>query len=412
MVGRLGVNRNSGVLYTGALGGFWRYNSGEVPMRLSFCDSCGKPLSEGAVARGDAIERKSGAETELVCSACVADEQSAPQAGHTGPLGAYEEAIWSCEGCGIPVQALDFIEGRASRLGGRIRCARCKPAEPASTTPAEPKPKPAPRRPPAPVRPGSIRHSPNAAKEFVQTASKGERRPVVPIVLFTVVLTMFAVSMYFAISSQQRYNQLMANRDNTETPERTTPPRRETPTEGSVPPLQVDVPPAPAGESDRDPPPDPAPRPAPTSAETVPIPADVAEDLVAIERDLAAPVIRKLQSEKLSEVWEGLITAGSRRLVVTRPFVRRLLEDSDDDTRLLACRVAGLLEDREALPLLARLADADPDEQVRIEARQARDRMLGVASREVRDMTDAELEELLTELQAELERRRGEQNND
>jgi hypothetical protein len=375
-------------------------------MRLNFCDSCGKPLSEGAVARGDAIERKSGADVELVCSACVAAQQAEPRAAHTGPLGAYEEAIWSCEGCGIPVQALDFIEGRASRLGGRIRCARCKPAEQTEPKAPQPQARPAPRpastRKPTPSAGAStIRHAPNAAKDFVQAASKGERRPVVPIVLFTVVLAMFLISMYFAITSQQRYNELMANREPDNATARNTEPVRPQPHEGSVPPLQVDLPPEP-----EQPPAQPPTPPERAELDPVPVPADVAEELVAIERDLAAPVIRKLQSEKLSEVWEGLIAAGSRRLVVTRPFVRRLLEDSDDDTRLLACRVAGLLEDREALPALARMAASDPDEQVRIEARQARDRMLGVASREVRDMTDAELQELLAELQAERERRR------
>jgi len=405
-------------------------------MLLQFCDKCGKPLSESAIARGDAIERAdANGETELVCSVCIAAEQKAAAAPKptvpeetgvaTGPLGEYHKAVWNCESCGIPVNALDLIEGRASRAGGRLICSRCLPvsakhaptAAPVQAAPSAPsRPAPVPRAP-LPRAVPSVRHTPSAAQEFVAAASKDQRKPVLPIVMFAIVLPLFAVSVYFAITTQQKLAEVTTERnrvaadDDRRSADREE--RRRNPDNDSagVPPLRVDLPPEqPAnGTTQPDTPasPDPAPTPRPQEVPPIAIPADVAVELVQIERDLAAPVIRKLQSDKLNEVWEGLITAGSRRLVAARPHVRALLADQDDDTRLLACRVSGMLNDKDALPTLSRMAEFDPDEQVRIEARQARDRMMGTASREVRDMTEAELEELLNELRAELERRRG-----
>src|SRR5690606_3822415 len=100
-------------------------------MLLQFCDKCGRPLSEGCLARGEAVERNG----ETICSHCISSEQTkAAVRAETaranepeGPLGHYEKAVWSCESCGIPVTALDLIEGRASRVRGMLRCSRCSP---------------------------------------------------------------------------------------------------------------------------------------------------------------------------------------------------------------------------------------------------------------------------------------------
>jgi hypothetical protein len=407
-------------------------------MLLQFCDSCGKPLSEGAIARGDAIERTSAhGESELICSVCIAAEQKAaaqapepaPEAkATTGPLGEYQQKVWNCEECGIPVNALDLIEGRASRVGGQLICSRCLPVSGRAGAAPTPAPKPTPRAAPQPAKPlpvkprampSSTRPSQRAAESFIAAAGKEQRRPILPIVLFAIVLPMFGLSVYFAIMSQQKLNEVIAERERTEDIERDIESdmkaRQDRERRADIPPLQIngntntngtqparpDTPP-----EDNEPAPEPE-RPRDTELRPQGIPADVAQELVQIERELAAPVITKLQSERISEVWEGLITAGSRRLVAARPHVRALLADKDDDTRVLACRVAGMLNDREALTTLSRMAEFDPDEQVRIEARQALNRMTGVASREVADMTEAELESLLRELQAELERRRG-----
>lgn len=380
-------------------------------MLLQFCDKCGKPLSEGAIARGEAIER----DGETICAHCQSKETvRKPDAVETGPLGEYHAAVWHCEGCGIPVTALDLIEGRASRVGGVLSCSRCasvraqKGSDPVFvsqdsrqsaaalrkqglTPSARPSLPRAPIAKPTPAR---------AATEFVAEASKDQRKPVLPVVLFVIVLPMFAVSLWFAISAQSKLSEMAAQR-NTE-PERRRPlpdepePRRDpTPRIDNT---SVEKPDKPQPEQPT--PPDAGPSP-------VPLPPDVQADLLGIERDLAAPVLAKLRSSDPGEVWQGLIEAGSKRLIAARSQVRALLASRDDDIRAVACRVCAVLDDREALVELARIAEQDPNEAVKIEARKARDRMAGISTRETKDMTDAELEELIRELQEELKRRRG-----
>lgn len=388
-------------------------------MQLSFCDKCGRPLSEGSVARGEAVDRSG----DLVCAQCVAREQVTvkaavvPPAGVPKPLVEYAHAVWNCDGCGIPVTALDLIEGRASRHAAGLMCARCLPlaaapqarAEPvlppAAVAPRQPEPRAEPRLPSGrrhtagarkPAPPGS------AAQEFVQAARSEQRRPVLPVLLFAIVLPMFAVSVYFAVTSQQRLNEAMAARGNDDRPDR----RQERPQDMLRPepsPLPATGDPAPRKDPEPAPPPVETPR-GPQPAAMTP---EVARELAEIEQQLAAPVILQLQSNSLADVWEGLIAAGSRRLIATRPHVRALLREPDDNTRALACRVCAVLADREALPQLDTMIENDPSEAVKLEARKAKGRLTGSATREVKDMTDSELEEYLRALQRELERRRG-----
>lgn len=392
-------------------------------MLLQFCDKCGRPLSEGCIARGEAIDRKG----ELICSACVAKEQtaaamqSASEVGQetTGPLGHYEQAVWSCDNCGIPVTALDLIEGRAARIGEMLKCSRCAPVDSPVAKPAE-KPKAATHAPPKPARPAPVprkpaftppkaatsapRQSQAAAVSYVEEAKSEQKRPILPIVMFAIVLPMFAVSLYFAVTSQQKLNEVMTAQGNEEPDRRDRRPRERLEPEDNTPETGNTsyTPPDDGGE-----PPTKEPAPPPTMPEKKPLPREVVDDLIAVEKSLAEPVIKQLQSADHAEVWEGLIAAGSKRLIATRPYVRALLEDQDDQLRAIACRVSGLLDDKEALPRLSRMAENDPVEAVRIEARKARDRMTGEATRELRDLTDKELEEMLRDIQRELDRRKG-----
>jgi hypothetical protein len=253
----------------------------------------------------------------------------------------------------------------------------------------------------APVSARSHPPRPNPrAEEFLAGAAKEQRRPVLPIVLFVIVLPMFAVSLWFAVTSQQRLNEVMASQGNSAG---NAEPRRRPPAEDSTP---AQTPPANKTDDTDNEPAKPTPPPKDRAA-VQPIPEDVAKDLVAIEQELAAPVILKLQSAALGEVWDGLIEAGARRLIATRPYVRALLADQHDTTRMLACRVCGMLDDKEALVRLSRMADLDPSEQVATEAGKARDRLTGQSTREIRDMTPEEIRNLIQELQDELKRRGG-----
>jgi hypothetical protein len=390
-------------------------------MQLSFCDKCSRPLSEGSVARGEAVDR----DGDLVCAQCVAREQASvkaaavPAPGVPKPLVEYAHAVWNCDGCGIPVTALDLIEGRASRHPSGLMCVRCMPlgAQPAARVeakhqpvivPPQPaqEPRPEARLPSARKLPVSVRKpqpARPAAEEFVREAKGEEKRPILPILLFAIVMPMFAISLYFAVTSQQKLNEVMAGRGNEEKPDRRNERPRDVLTPENPPantPAQPDKPPpvetAPPVKPDQPPQP-----PAPTMS------TEVARELAAIEQQLAEPVILQLQSKSLADVWEGLIAAGSRRLIATRPFVRALLREPDDNTRALACRVCGVLADREALVALDNMIENDPSEAVKLEARKAKGRLTGSATREVKDMTDSELEEYLRALQRELERRKG-----
>ncbi|MCA8917106.1 MAG: HEAT repeat domain-containing protein [Planctomycetes bacterium] len=389
-------------------------------MLLQFCDKCGRPLSEGCLARGEAVER----DGELVCAHCVSAEQSkaamraekARAAEPEGPLGHYEKAVWSCESCGIPVTALDLIEGRASRVGGLLKCSRCAPIEDAPE-PAAPKPaaaRPAPGRPSlprgkpafaAPKAASAPRHSKAAAEHYVEEANTEQRRPILPIVMFAIILPMFAISLYYAVTSQVKLNEVMSGQGNEPQDKRNRRPQEPLlPDRTGTPDNRPDVT-APGNVEPEQPPVKPSP---PTEGpKQRPIPNEVMDDLVTVENELAAPVIKQLQSPDLAQVWEGLIVAGSRRLIATRPYVRALLQDKDDQIRALACRVSGMLSDKEALPELKHRYEQDPAEPVRTEARKAYDRLTGEATRELKDLTDTELEDMLRDIKRELERRNG-----
>lgn len=390
-------------------------------MLLQFCDKCGRPLSEGCIARGEAIER----DGETVCSHCVSAEQSdaavkqARETGQetTGPLGHYEKAVWHCNSCGIPVTALDLIEGRALRIDDVLKCKRCAPVGEEAPPPRPSAPKPPASRPPARAAKPAVaprRVSSRAAESFVTAAKSEQRRPVLPIVLFVIVFAGFAASMYFAISSQRKLDEVMAgqnqpadetvtDRRNTRPHERLDPDRFNT--SYNDPP--DDPEPDPQPETRPQPQPEPPGPEQPAGTPVVPLPSDVAERLIGIERSLAEPVVEDLRSGDRGRVMEGLILAGSRRLIAARPHVRALLRSQDDMVRAIACRVAAMLDDKESLPTLARMADHDPAASVQTEAAKARDRMTGKATREIGDLKDDELEDMLRKLREELERRKG-----
>src|SRR5690606_7283837 len=166
-------------------------------MLLQFCDQCGRHLSEGAIARGEAVERNG----ETVCAQCMARVPvRAPKAVEAGPLGDYTSAVWHCESCGIPVNALDLIEGRATRVGGALQCSRCGAPRATTAAASPPAQRPSlPRAAPVAAARSQPARQPNVrADEFLAGARREQRRPVLPILLFVIVLPMFAVSLWFA----------------------------------------------------------------------------------------------------------------------------------------------------------------------------------------------------------------------
>lgn len=370
-------------------------------MQLLFCDSCGRPLSEGALARGEASER----DGETICRACETKAKSARESAArqtSGPLDRYAEKVWKCRGCGIPITALDLIEGRASRLGDDVECVRCRQAAPAPVNAAPVNAAPSmvlPAAPAAPTLPSARRpQAPRAASRsaaYLAEARKEERRPVLPIVLIAIVLPMFALSVWYAISTQQKLYEVSSQRSNE--PQETA---RQRPREALTP--EEALPPKPTPPAQEQPK-APAEMPAPPRPS---VPPPVLEELASIEREAAAPTIRKLESRDLAVVWEGLIEAGSRRLIATRPWVRALLRDSDTRTRALACRVSSLLEDATALGDIDKLAESDPSPDVRDAAHLARARLLGKATRELADMKPDELEALRRQIEEEIKRQK------
>lgn len=375
------------------------------------CQKCGRPLSEGAVARGDAIEEAGS----LTCSNCrslpaVSEQKTTP----TSALSHYDNAVWNCESCSIPINALDLIEGRASKVGGKLFCGRCgnsvsgrvKSTEPEPTVEGRIPPKPratAIDSPPA-IKPKNLpRKSISNEASFTAKAEAESKKPMLPVVLFAIILPMFAISLYFAVMSQQKLNELRmenAAADKADAKDDTIDRSRPAP-EPLVPDVETEQPRTPDVEPKTEPT---ISQPAPANPIS-PISAETAKQLAEIELDLARPVNALLESDNLADVWEGLSQAGSQRLVACRPWVRRLLLDQDDNTRALSAHVCGLLEDEDALSQLDKMSDSDPSDHVRVQARKARSRLTGQATRELADFGTQELEKLLRELKEELSRR-------
>lgn len=360
-------------------------------MQLHFCDSCGRPLSEGALARGEAVER----DGETICTACQLKSKAAKPApaATSGPLAEYAEKIWKCKGCGIPITALDLIEGRAARLGDEVECVRCRATAPAAAAVAA-----APASPPPsarqPKRAAAMSARPSRSAEFVAQAQKEERRPILPIVLMVIVLPMFALSLWYAISAQAKLNEATSRSQNTPEPE----PRKPRPREV----LEPENPSAqkpPANEPSREPT-------APPAKEEG-ISEAALRDLAAIEDQIARGTIVKLESRDLAVVWEGLVEAGSRRLIAARPWVRALLKDSDARTRAFACSVCAMLSDVAALTMIEEMAQSDKSQEVRDSAHRARARLIGKATRDLSDMRPDELEALRRQVEQEIARQKG-----
>lgn len=357
-------------------------------MQLLVCDSCGRPLSEGALARGEAVER--GAET--ICRACDLKAKAAKPApaAASGPLAHYAETVWKCKSCGIPITALDLIEGRAARTGEEVECVRCRASAPAAAAPL-----PVSAR--LPKRSAAMPAAPRPASRsaaFVAEAHKEERRPILPIVLIVIVLPMFALSLWYAISAQAKLNETTAQAKNAppegerkQRPKEILEPERDTPS--NAPPTNAEQP-----------------KPTPEQPKPEGIPASAIKDLAAIEDNLARDTIVKLESRDLAVVWEGLIEAGSRRLIATRPWVRALLGDSDARTRAFACTVSAMLSDTAALPAIEDLAESDKSQDVRDAAHRARARLVGKATRDLSDMKPDELEALRKQIEEEIKRQK------
>ncbi|MEE9312598.1 MAG: hypothetical protein V3V10_09330 [Planctomycetota bacterium] len=327
-------------------------------------------------------------------------------------LSHYDNAVWNCESCSIPINALDLIEGRASKAGGRLLCGRCgksvsgrsESIQQSTEKAVEPEPVVAGRIPPKYL----LRKSISNEASFTAKAEAESKRPMLPVVLFAIILPMFAISLYFAVMSQQKLNELRmenaaADRDDTkdDTVDRSRPaPEPLIPGRRTEQPEMPNVTPTSEPKLPQPNLPEPAP-PTPIN----PISAETAKQLAEIEQDLARPVNALLESDNLADVWEGLSQAGSQRLIACRPWVRRLLLDQDDNTRALSAHVCGLLEDEDALTQLDRMSESDPSDHVRLQARKARSRLTGQATRELADFGTKELEKLLRELKEELSRR-------
>lgn len=364
-------------------------------MQLHFCDSCGRPLSEGALARGEAVER----DGETICKSCELKAKAAKPApaAASGPLAAYAGKIWKCKSCGIPINALDLLEGRAARLGDEVECVRCRATVPAASpaavvTPALPSARLSKRAAAAMTAPRTASRS----AEFVAQARKDERRPILPIVLIAIVLPMFALSLWYAISAQAKLNEATSKSQNAPEPEARKPRPREM--------LEPESPAAqkpPANEPSREPTTPPAP------AKEEGISEAALRDLAAIEDQIARSTITKLESRDLAVVWEGLVEAGSRRLIAARPWVRALLKDSDARTRAFACSVCAILSDVAALTAIEAMAQSDKSQEVRDSAHRARARLIGKATRDLSDMRPDELEALRRQVEQEIARQRG-----
>jgi hypothetical protein len=362
-------------------------------MQLLFCDSCGRPLSEGALARGEATEHNG----DTICQACEAKKKAfgpAPSAA-SGPLAHYAEIVWKCKSCKIPITALDLIEGRAARISDEVECVRCRGSASPNASPvaavsvAAPSVRAPKRSKVLPATPRTTSHS----SVYVAQAQREERRPVLPIVLIAIVLPMFALSLWYAISAQAKLNDV-TTRGNSEAAQG--PPKARPREMLDSPPEKPANTPAETGETAQ----------TPEAVKEEGLPAGALKDLAAIEDQIARETITKLESRDLAVVWEGLIEAGSRRLIATRPWVRALLKDSDARTRGFACSVSAMLSDTSIISVIEDMAQNDKSQDVRDAAHRARARLIGKATRDLSDMRPDELEALRKQIEQEIQRQK------
>lgn len=360
-------------------------------MQLLFCDSCGRPLSEGALARGEAIERNG----DTICQACEAKKKASKPApaAVSGPLAHYAEAVWKCKSCGIPITALDLIEGRAARIGDETECVRCRGSASSGAPPVAAAVAPSVRMP---KRSAALPAAPKPASHsaaYVAQAQREERRPVLPIVLIAIVLPMFALSLWYAISTQAKLNEA-TTRGNSEVAK--DPPKARLREVLDPPPEKPANVPAETGETAKP----------PEAPKEEGLPANALKELAAIEDQISRETITKLESRDLAVVWEGLIEAGSRRLIATRPWVRALLKDSDARTRAFACSVSAMLSDTAIISVIEDMAQNDKSQDVRDAAHRARARLIGKATRDLSDMRPEELEALRKQIEEEIKRQK------
>ncbi len=119
------------------------------------------------------------------------------------------------------------------------------------------------------------------------------------------------------------------------------------------------------------------------------------ESLVAYEAELALPVIKKLSSEDYTQRLRGLKDAIRLRAVSAAGYIRFLTTSKDLAERLLAVRALGKLHDQQALTLLENLSQDDPVPEVRLAAQQSLQTIQGeFRSLDLGYYTDEELSRL------------------
>ena len=380
-------------------------------MDILRCDSCAKPLGEGAVGRAEAFRRDSDL---LLCRACVEMEGR----GHSLPIAPPPEALskWARlrrvdsekiatdpvlldgQQCIIELADGTRVEGRVVKAPGMsptIRQIAPAPVRPSPQrqsltdkqpfTPSMPAAKQRPRIPVLGKRPLAERR-PLAARTDVPAArvNKGIRSPYAlsAILLMTIVLPAFALSLYMALLSQDENNELHRQLEKAKLEAAQRPNGVRNPIVGD-----------PAGNSDEpgvargtvvahspdiSKPETPSAVVALTPA-VLALPLEVRDQLRKKEQDIAAPVVARLASNDRGERLLAIADAIRLRAAGAAAAIRALASSDDACERQLAASALGELRDigADTRELLGRMANTDPSPEVQIAARRALTRLDG-----------------------------------
>ncbi len=382
-------------------------------MELLRCDSCGRPLSEGALRRGDAERRG----VLLACRTCLAVEAGGQRlpVDENSPNARAWEQWYASQGAQTDTEPTRVIEPEFPRkpAGASHNGSASKPPVPVLPKPRSNRDRKITAKLPA-ARPREAA-SPVAAAAQVRSPFM-----LAAMILLAVVLPAFAVSLWIAISGQGEQQRLRGELELAKArtlDERGEFHRRINMLEGRLTEIERAARQQPASQPQHAQPPAPAPSNQPAPPPTAPPPEPTASRSVLPTEPLSDAEREQLdghEQELAKQLTMGLVEATSpaarmlilgdvmtHRAIAAASSVRVFLKSAHSGERAMAAIVLGMLGDREALEQLRAIAGADEVREVRGAATEAINRISGRAPPDgLRSISDQSLQELEAQLAA------------
>ena len=318
-------------------------------MEFLRCDSCSKPLGEGAVGRGEATRRGK----LVICKSCDESVGTPEKTESTSET----SLTLQCSSCGCAISNIDLLEGRGFRLPTGTLCLKCLPGE--SSKKSSARLPAAPRKQAKSLPRRSSVSSSRLPQIDAETSQKRSPLATPAWLVMLVVLPAFGISLYTAITSQSERNELIEERNRiaerlqSELDKDNSPaPRSNEPLDQYEPPTEVK-------------------KPEPETQPETGLPEDLRQAIISYEIELARPLIKQLESEDITDRLDALGRIITQRAIGATKAVRTMTRSQHQAERQLAARALGVLEDRESITTLDDMARGDDSADVRAAARHA-----------------------------------------